>query len=241
MLKNENLLEKIQAHVIGYADADLLFAQRLGRDNGWSESYAKRVETEYKRFVYLAMTLGHPVTPSDQVDQAWHLHLSYTRDYWDVFCPRVLGMPLHHNPTRGGGSEQTKFSDWYAQTLAGYTTVFGEPPQDIWPASEKRFSQRFQRRPLEHSISKQSNHIWIVSILGALGLIGVAWGAEETSHFNFGWLTLLGLFAVLVIGFWVKSAISNKKGNGNGCGGGCGGGGGGHSGCGGGGCGGCGG
>ncbi|MEK6230809.1 MAG: hypothetical protein N2A42_03075 [Luteolibacter sp.] len=34
--------------------------------------------TEYKRFVALAMLAGHPVTPSEEVDQAWHLHLVYT-------------------------------------------------------------------------------------------------------------------------------------------------------------------
>ncbi len=45
---------------------------------------------EYRRFAFLAATAGHPVTPSDAVDQAWHLHLTYSRDYWDRFCP-LLG------------------------------------------------------------------------------------------------------------------------------------------------------
>jgi hypothetical protein len=34
------------------------------------------------------------------VDQAWHLHLTFSENYWKVFCPQILGSPLHHHPTR---------------------------------------------------------------------------------------------------------------------------------------------
>jgi hypothetical protein len=84
---------------IGPEDAALHFPDRLARENGWSRTKADRVIGEYKRFCFLAATAGHEVTPSDAVDQAWHLHLTYTRDYWERFCPDVLGRPLHHNPT----------------------------------------------------------------------------------------------------------------------------------------------
>ena len=30
---------------------------------------------EYRKFVFLALVAGHQITPSDQVDQVWHLHL----------------------------------------------------------------------------------------------------------------------------------------------------------------------
>ena len=88
------------------------FTARLARENGWSQDYANRVVGEYKRFALLAVAAGHSVTPSDQVDQAWHLHLTYTQSYWTRFCPEVLGKPLHHNPTQGGAAEQTKFNNW---------------------------------------------------------------------------------------------------------------------------------
>src|SRR5687767_62987 len=82
-------------HVIGPEKAQLSFAERLARENGWSMVHADRVTREYKRFCFLAATAGHPVTPSDAVDQAWHLHLTYSRDYWQRFCPEVLGRALH--------------------------------------------------------------------------------------------------------------------------------------------------
>lgn len=63
-------------------DIGLTFVGRLARDNGWKPGYAERVYREYLRFVFLAATAGHPVTPSVDVDEVWHLHLCYTRSYW---------------------------------------------------------------------------------------------------------------------------------------------------------------
>ncbi|MEM7273176.1 MAG: hypothetical protein AAF547_08870 [Actinomycetota bacterium] len=126
----------------GAGPARFGFTARLARDNGWSAAFAERVVEEYRRFVFLSQVLGHPVTPSDEVDQAWHLHLTYTRSYWDDLCGQVLGRPLHHGPTRGGPAEDTKFEDWYARTLDGYRAWFGtEPPADVWPPSSIRFGE----------------------------------------------------------------------------------------------------
>jgi len=128
--------------------AQFSFSKRLARDNGWSANFSQRVALEYKKFLYLAATCGHPVTPSDEVDQAWHLHLVYTRSYWDDLCGQVLGFPLHHGPTKGGAAEGHKFRDWYAQTLRSYQTAFGTvAPADIWPPAAQRFGEApyFQR------------------------------------------------------------------------------------------------
>ncbi len=135
------LWQRIAAHPIGPVDASLTFAARLARENRWDAAYAERVIGEYKRFCYLAMTAGHEVTPSDAVDQAWHLHLTYSRDYWQVFCPQVLGADLHHGPTKGGPIERTRFYRQYAATLAAYEAAFGHPPpDDIWPSAYRRLT-----------------------------------------------------------------------------------------------------
>lgn len=117
------------------------FAGRLADETGWSAAHTTRVLIEYRRFLYLACRAGHPVTPSQAVDEAWHLHLMYTRHYWGVLCGEVLGQPLHHGPSLGGSSEAAKFQDWYRRTLDSYARCFGEaPPRDIWPAPEDRFT-----------------------------------------------------------------------------------------------------
>lgn len=105
------LYQRIQAFYLDEEDARLTFSKRLARDNGWTIEYSQRVIDEYKKFVFLAVVAGHPVTPSDQVDQVWHLHLTYTQSYWGEFCPNVLQTPLHHNPTLGGRNEQNKFNN----------------------------------------------------------------------------------------------------------------------------------
>jgi hypothetical protein len=64
------LWHKLEAFQIGRADTTLPFEARLARENAWSRNYANRVMCEYRKFLFLAMTAGHPVTPSEEVDQA---------------------------------------------------------------------------------------------------------------------------------------------------------------------------
>lgn len=135
-----DLWQRLAAHDIGPAGATLSFAARLARENRWSDDYSSRVIVEYKRFCYLAVTAGHEVTPSDAVDQAWHLHLTYSRDYWEVFCRKVLQADLHHGPTAGGQIERARYYDQYAATFRSYEAAFGAPPPpDIWPGAQRRF------------------------------------------------------------------------------------------------------
>lgn len=125
--------------------AALGFTRRLARENGWSSAFADDVMTEYRRFLYLAATGPGEVTPSQQVDQAWHLHLAYTRHYWGELCGRIIGRPLHHSPTAGGRTESARYRSLYAETLARYHATFGhKPPEAIWPPSDVRFAATFQ-------------------------------------------------------------------------------------------------
>jgi len=138
---NQSLWPAIRAFELDEPGAAFPFTARLAAEQGWSHAQAARVVAEYKRFLLLAVEAGHPVTPSEAVDQAWHLHLVYTRSYWQRLCRETLGKELHHSPTAGGGAELEKFCDWYARTLESYARLFGEaPPGDIWPEPEARFS-----------------------------------------------------------------------------------------------------
>lgn len=117
------------------------FSDRLARENNWDFAYTLSVIEEYKKFIFLQCIATHPLTPSDQVDQAWHLHLLYTRSYWIELCEHTLGRQIHHGPTRGGNQERDKFENWYEKTLEFYRLIFKhQPPVNIWPPSKKRFS-----------------------------------------------------------------------------------------------------
>lgn len=123
------------------ADSSLPFTRRLARENRWTIAYAVRVVREYKRFMYMAVRAGHTVTPSLDVDQAWHMHLLYSRSYWHGLCGGVLGCEVHHGPTRGGASECVRHRDQYRRTLESYERLFGSaPPGDIWPGVDDNFA-----------------------------------------------------------------------------------------------------
>jgi uncharacterized membrane protein YgcG len=131
---------RIQAFKFDPPDAKLTFAIRLSRETGWTSAFAAQAIQEYRRFLYLAVRAGHPVTPSQEVDEVWHLHLMYTRHYWGVLCRDVLQTDLHHGPSLGGASEHAKYHGLYGRTLDSYARIFGAaPPAEFWPSPTQRF------------------------------------------------------------------------------------------------------
>lgn len=167
---NDPVWRRLQSYQFDDPDAELTFTERLARENGWKPDYAARVVEEYKRFCYLAIRAGHDVTPSDAVDQAWHLHLTYSSEYWDRFCPEVLGEPLHHGPTKGGGDEALRYWEQYEKTLEAYENLSGEPPPaDIWPSPQERFVDVSAMRRVN-----TANH-WVIPKLSLNHLHTVKW------------------------------------------------------------------
>jgi hypothetical protein len=157
------LLENVRAFSLDDESVRFPFSARLAREQGWAVAYAARVGDEYKRFMMLAVAAGHSVTPSEDVDAAWHLHLIYTRNYWHAWCRDVLGKDIHHEPTVGGSKEGEKFHDWYAATLRSYREFFGEaPPSDIWPDPDQRFAAMTQRwvSREKHWIIPRPQYVW---------------------------------------------------------------------------------
>jgi hypothetical protein len=135
--QQQELYLRLQSYCFDAPGSAVTFAAKLACEQGWSMAKSERVLGEYRRFLFLAMEAGHPVSPSRAVDLAWHQHLLDTRSYWQEFCPRVLGRPLHHTPSRGGEEERQRLEECYRRTLASYRAFFGEaPPADLWPAAE---------------------------------------------------------------------------------------------------------
>ena len=92
--------------------------------------------------MFLICIINQPLTPSDEVDQVWHLHLLYTQSYWKEFCYTILKREVHHGPTKGGTKEGEKFTDWYSKTMHYYKEKFNcDPPSDLWPPKEMRFRE----------------------------------------------------------------------------------------------------
>jgi hypothetical protein len=202
------------------------FARRLANENGWTEEYTDRVLLEYKKFLFLGtINSGGGVTPSDAVDQAWHLHLTYTRSYWNDLCTNVLGKQFHHNPTKGGEAENNKYSKFYDSTKTLYELKFGqEQPQDIWPSNKERFSDAdFQR------VNRKRN--WVIpkpylrkSLIGSLftvflSIIALSFVSMTLTDEEQKWIWISLAIIVLIIVICI--IISRNKGGSSGCSSGC--------------------
>src|SRR5688572_9734661 len=200
------------------APAAFPFSRRLARDNGWSRAFAAKAIDEYRKFCFLAVHAGHPVTPSDEVDQVWHLHLTYSRHYWDTLCRDTLDEPLHHGPTQGGAGEDRKFEDWYEATLVSYRRYFGEPPNDVWPAAAERFHERndfvrINRRDvvtLDRTVLKRG----LLASLAGGGILAVAHAVAQAEGTDEGAPQIsfvVALAAALIVAFIVAVVRSRRR------------------------------
>ncbi|MCX6367657.1 MAG: hypothetical protein NTX57_13265 [Armatimonadetes bacterium] len=142
------------------------FVQRLARENEWGVLFTEQVIGEYRRFLYLTQVAEHAVTPSKAVDEAWHLHLLYTRSYWEVLCGEILGKPLHHEPGTGKPEDSVHFAAQYARTQESYQQVFGEePPSRVWGTTKPQKAG---------SLGRKRARGWLATGLGSVALAGAS-------------------------------------------------------------------
>lgn len=216
-LLDSQLWQSLQEFRIDEPGTELNFVSRLAEENHWQFPYAERVFDEYKRFLYLAIAAEHPASPSDAVDQAWHLHLAYTRSYWDELCGKVLKRPLHHLPTIGGRNEDEKHSVLYLRTLESYERVFGQPaPPDIWPRGNQQVApEKFARiRTSDFWLVRKPSVAFRKRSFAFAGIITLSSTMAACSAGS------VGLFPMLFIGAIVAAiiyAFRNKLGNGGDC------------------------
>lgn len=169
---------------------DTGFAERLTREQGWGVLFARQAIGEYRRFLFLTQVAGHAVTPSKAVDAVWHLHLLYTRSYWEGLCGEVLGRPLHHEPGAGNAGEAPHYAQQYERTLQSYRRIFGtEPPARVWETKTPRVSASPKKRVLG----------WLATGLGSVALAGGSGGDVALLLLGLGLLGTL-LFAVARFG-----------------------------------------
>jgi len=182
-LTDPGLWRRIAAFEIDDRPAERGFAERLAADCGWNLATAEAAIGEYRRFVYLQMVAGEPLTPSVAVDIVWHLHLCYSRSHWDRFCPEVLGRPLHHDPTPGGAQAEAAFRRQYERALALYEAEFGHaPPRLFWPGPGQRFNPAARPRLYAPATHVLLRHRWLgagVLLLSGLALLQATVGRVE--------------------------------------------------------------
>ncbi len=218
---NSKLLNDITGFEIGSDNDALTFTDRLCRENKWSMPFARRCLEEYKKFIYLAAVSETPVTPSDEIDQVWHLHLTYTQSYWIDLCQSILEKPLHHGPTKGGSNESNKYKSQYRLTLDKYTEVFKEnPPQDIWPDCQKRFrdADKFVRLNSADYFLLKRKPLVSLSTIATLPLFLAACVKSDVGVVGIALLVFLGASGFFLLYKFLSHRKKNNEEGGGGCG-----------------------
>ena len=89
--------------------------------------------TEYRKYLALCFLFPDTHKPiSRAVDEVWHTHILFTRDY-TAMGESIFGRYLHHNPARSEAEAANLAPLYLSHTIVEYTRVFGAPDQEIWP------------------------------------------------------------------------------------------------------------
>jgi hypothetical protein len=97
---------------------------------------------EYRKYLVMAYLSDQMISPSEQVDQVWHLHMTYTQHY-RATCDTLVEREFKHAPSSGGSSEGDKFKSIYADTLSFYRAIFLlDAPSDVWEPIDTRFDNK---------------------------------------------------------------------------------------------------
>lgn len=218
MDNTQTLIASIEAFDIDGGPVQTSFADRLAQEQGWTPEFTRRVIREYKRFVALAMISKTPVTPSLIVDEAWHLHLIYTRSYWERFTP-MLPRPLHHEPTKGGEAENTKHKNQFSSTLELYRQTFGEEaPADIWRSKLTEKSEPTRTK------NPSTFRLGVLVGASALALVGCTAIAQTAAPASIAPFLVIGGIVIIVLIIAAATADQQRRRNGGQCsssGGGC--------------------
>lgn len=207
------LWNNIENLELGGAGRESVFLAGLARENGWSKEHTASVVREYRRFVYLGMLSGSPVSPSDAVDQVWRNHLTFTGHYWGEFT-RVLGNPLHYRAIDIDEAEIGPFTRDYEELVQLYRQEFNcDPPSGLWPGAADRLreAKRTARVNLDEKfiLSKPDPHTMrsLGSFAGVaafpLSVLGYALAQSSSGARNFlpdvAWLVVAALAVMIAV------------------------------------------
>lgn len=158
-----NLWQKVSAAFGGPDAFSKAFAAKIARKHGWSNKFALKAISEYKKFVYLGVVSDFHVTPSKIIDVVWHEHILFTSAYRQ-FCDQVICYQFDHHPELMPIADETgRFNAQYEDTVEFYISEFGfVPPTDIWDETkfdkdklkEKNYSSR---EKTVYAVSDSSN------------------------------------------------------------------------------------
>jgi hypothetical protein len=80
--------------------------KRLTDRHAWSSKEAKEAVRRYKNFLLLLLKYPDQIlAPASDIDEAWHNHILFTREYIRD-CQAIFGDYLHHAPSQNADPEE---------------------------------------------------------------------------------------------------------------------------------------
>ena len=72
---------------------------RVIKEKGWLREEAEEIVELYKRFLFVQWRHDgkHYLVPTPDIDEIWHAHILYTKEYHEM-SQHVFGRYLHHQP-----------------------------------------------------------------------------------------------------------------------------------------------
>ena len=110
----------------------------------WSKPYIETLIRQYKRFLHTAANSDSELVPTKDVDEVWHEHILFTKDYF-VNWKEYLGRLVHHNPEKLG--ENKDYSESFKKTQKTLETILKEKPiLDNKPKKETKKTKLVSRK-----------------------------------------------------------------------------------------------
>lgn len=191
-MRDIELWDRLKKFRFDADQGDAPFSVKLAHAEDWTDDYTARVIEEYRKFLYLSQISESQITPSVPVDRAWHMHLTFTKSYWEDLCDGVVGRKLHHTPC-AREAEMPLYRSRYEATKLLYRLEFDTaPPEDIWPEDATRDLVFWL--PYESKLMRWFPLVWLVL---AIGVLLVAFGLLPAQTFLL-FIGFVGLFAAMV-------------------------------------------
>ena len=102
--------------------------ERLSHQRLMPEGIITQAIEEYRKFMTLGLLRDHLDMFSGEVDEVWHAHILFTRQYAE-FCHAVYGRFIHHDPVLPREAEHLAehAKEDREKFFRAYREVFGEP------------------------------------------------------------------------------------------------------------------
>jgi hypothetical protein len=105
---------------------------------GWTLTESRiNVWNFFERFMTMKIlmfdTNADKISPSEIVDDVWHVALLYTAEYSEFCGINAFGYFMHHRPQGASVAEKDAQLIRYRDTHMLYLLCFGKPDYRVWP------------------------------------------------------------------------------------------------------------